>query len=70
MSKITALPSRGDKNEVKEKLQAAIAQEYDEVFIIGTKDGMLHTTYSGYKDIERKLGALELLKFNMIERAG
>ena len=70
MTKITALPGRGDQNEVRQRLQEALEQEYDEVFIIGTKDGRLHTTYSGYKDIERKLGALELLKFNLIEGAG
>jgi UDP-N-acetyl-D-mannosaminuronic acid transferase (WecB/TagA/CpsF family) len=70
MTKLTTLPSRGDKNEVSKKLQEAIDAEYDEVFIIGSKDGYLRTTYSGYKDIERKLGAIELLKFNMIEGAG
>lgn len=69
-NKVTALPSRGDQNEVRERLLDALKAEYDEVFIIGTKDGSLHTTHSGYKDIERKLGALELLKFNMIEGAG
>lgn len=67
MAKITALPGRGDQNEVRQRLQNALEQEYDEVFIIGTKDGLLHTTHSGYKDIERKLGALELLKHNLID---
>lgn len=67
MSTLTALPSKGHQNEVRERLLDAVKAEYDEVFIIGYKDGILHTTHSGYKDIERKLGAIELLKHNMID---
>jgi len=69
INKITELPSKNKKNEVTQILKDALKAEYDEVFIIGFSDGMLHTTHSGYKDIERKLGALELLKYNMINGA-
>lgn len=72
MSEITVLkpPSKGKQNEVRERLQEAIDTDFDEVFIVGLKDGNLRTTYSGYKDIEQKLGVLELLKHNMIKGAG
>lgn len=72
MSGLTVIktPSKGEQHEVKEKLQEAIDMEYDEVFIIGNKDGRLCTTFSGYKSIEQKLGLLELLKHNMIVSAG
>lgn len=64
--KLASLPTAGEKNLVKERLQSAIEFEFDEVFIIGVKDGLLKLSYSGYKDIERKLGALELLKQDII----
>lgn len=69
MSTITALPTVGDKNNVKERLLSAIEKEYDEVFIIGSKNGALQTTWSGYRNIEEKLGLLELLKYEMIDGA-
>lgn len=69
MSNLKALPTKGEANEVQERLQEALAREYDEVFIIGVKNGLLCTTFSGYKNIEQKLGAIELLKHNMIQGA-
>jgi hypothetical protein len=64
--KLASLPTASEKNLVNERLQAAIDYGFEEVFIIGVKDGRLKLSYSGYKDIERKLGALELLKQDMI----
>ena len=71
MSKLEVLklPTKGEENEVQQRLQDALDREYDEVFIIGMNDGMLCTTHSGYKSIEQKLGLLELLKFNLIQGA-
>lgn len=67
--KVLKLPTKAEQNETQQRLQAAIDMQYDEVFIIGMKDGMLHTTFSGYKGIEQKLGLLELLKHNLIQGA-
>ena len=67
--KVIKAPTKGEQNQVKERLQEALDREYDEIFIIGMKDGMLCTTHSGYKSIEQKLGLLELLKFNLIQGA-
>ena len=67
--KVIKPPTKGEQNEVQERLKDAFDREYDEVFIIGMKDGMLCTTHSGYKSIEQKLGLLELLKFNLIQGA-
>jgi hypothetical protein len=67
--KVLKTPSKGDQNAVKQRLLNAIEREYDEVFIIGTKDGALHTTWSGYSAIEHKLGLLELLKYEIIDGA-
>lgn len=67
--KVIKPPTKGDQNEVRQRLQNAIDREYDEVFIIGSSDGQLHTTWSGYKSIEHKLGLLELLKFELLEGA-
>jgi hypothetical protein len=64
--KLASLPTASEKNLVNDRLQAAIDYGFDEVFIIGVKDGTLKLSYSGYKDIERKLGALEILKQDMI----
>ena len=67
--KVLKPPTKGEQNEVQERLKDALDCEYDEIFIIGMKDGMLCTTHSGYKSIEQKLGLLELLKFNLIQGA-
>ena len=67
--KVLKPPTKGEQNEVQERLKDALDREYDEVFIIGMKDGMLCTTHSGYKSIEQKLGLLELLKHNLIQGA-
>jgi hypothetical protein len=64
--KLVSLPTTAENHKVKERLQAAMDYELDEVFIIGVKDGLIKVSYSGYKDIERRLGALELLKQDMI----
>lgn len=63
------IPTKGEQHEVKKKLQEALDQEFESVFIIGYKDGLMCTSYSGYKSIEEKLGLLELLKHNLIEGA-
>lgn len=70
-NKVTVLqaPSKGDQHEVRQPLEEAIAMELESVFIVGYKDGLLRTTYSGYKNIEEKLGAIELLKHNIINGA-
>lgn len=64
--KVISLPTTAKNNQVNERLQDAMEYEFDEVFIIGIKEGRLKVSYSGYKDIERRLGALELLKHDMI----
>lgn len=64
--KIAELPVNGDKNAVRQKLQAAMDLGLDEVFIIGVKDNNIRTIWSGYSGIERRIGALEILKTDLL----
>lgn len=63
---VAHLPSASEKNGVSKILTEAIETDFEEVFIIGVKDGNMQTRISGYKGLDQKLGLLELLKHNMI----
>lgn len=56
----------GERNGVPELLNDALNSQYDSVFLIGVKGGRIEVTHSGYQDIERKLGAIEMIKHDMI----
>ena len=62
-------PNCENGNAVEDKQGNWSCDTCDWCFVKGDKDGLLCTTFSGYKDIERKLGAIELLKHNMIQGA-
>lgn len=69
MAIVKALPTIGERHEVKRALEAALEQNLDSVMIVGVKDGNISTVYSGYDTLEHKLGCLELLKVNLINGA-
>lgn len=60
--------AQAKKNEVDAVFESAIEENYEEVFIIGMKDKNLHFTNSGYQDIEKKIGLLEMLKHHLLNR--
>lgn len=64
---ITSLAN--ERNDTNIVLRNALSENYDEVFIIGVKDGRIVTTTSGYNDFERKIGALEMLKMQLLLEA-
>lgn len=66
MKPVAHLPSKGDKNGVNKLLTEALETDFEEVFLVGVKDGNMQTRISGYKGLDQKLGLLELLKHNMI----
>ena len=63
---VSHLPSAGEKNGVSKILTEAVEAGFEEIFIIGVRDGNMQTLISGYKGLDQKLGLLELLKHNMI----
>jgi len=69
MTKLKALPTLGERHEVKRALDAAYEMELDSVMIVGVKDGRISTVWSGYDSLEQKIGCLELLKVNLITEA-
>jgi phosphoheptose isomerase len=69
METVKALPTLGERHEVKQALEKALEKEFDSVMLIGIKDGKMTTVWSGYDSIEHKIGCLELLKVNLITSA-
>lgn len=56
------------RNTTNEVLQKAMNESFDEVFFVGVKNGILSAGWSGYNNIEQKIGALEILKHDMLVR--
>jgi hypothetical protein len=65
MSKVVSLS--GVKNGVDEVLSLVSEKEYEAVFLIGLKEGKLHMHRSGYQELERIIGLIELLKIQILE---
>lgn len=61
--------AQAEKNDVNGVIDSAYQEGYEEIFIIGVKDRRIHFTNSGYAEIERKIGLLEMLKAQMLERS-
>jgi cobalamin biosynthesis protein CbiD len=56
-------------NKVNETLDSAREEDFDSVFIVGSKGKDLKITQSGYTDLERKIGAMVLILNNLIQNA-
>jgi phosphoheptose isomerase len=69
MEIVKAVPTLGERHEVKRALETALEQNLDSIMIVGVKDGKLTTVWSGYDTLEHKIGCLELLKVNLINNA-
>jgi len=63
---ITKLPNR-KKDGVKEVFDIAMAQEYDEVVVIGFKDGKYHVQYTELSDGMRVIGALTMAQYELLK---
>ena len=57
-----------DRKKVEETLQTVIEQEFDEVLVLGWKDGKTYMHHSALGDVVRTLGAMEILKFRLQEK--
>jgi putative intracellular protease/amidase len=55
------------KQSVKQLLEDSKDKDYEEVVIIGLKDGKYFTTWSGVEDVLRTMGSFELAKFKLLE---
>lgn len=55
------------KNETNKILQDAIEQNYESVFIVGLKNKKLITSNSGFNNLESRIGALEMIKYDLLK---
>ena len=67
-SKLKVINGRS-KKEAGEFLAEAAGREFDEVFIAGFRDGNIETGYTCHLSRQRLLGALEELKFRILNDA-
>ena len=56
-----------ERNLVKDTLAKAAEHDFDSVFIVGYKNRTVCTMHSGFSEIVEKIGALELLKSDIIK---
>lgn len=63
---VTKLPNK-KKEAVKEILTITIEQEYDEVLIVGFKDGKFYMQHSNVDDAARVLGTLVMLQHEILK---
>lgn len=57
-----------DRQKVSETLQTVTEQEFDEVLILGWKDGKTYMHHSALQNTLEVIGALEVLKFRLQEK--
>lgn len=57
-----------ERKGVERTLDLAREQEFDEILILGWKDGRTYMSNSGLDDILRVIGAMEVLKFRLQEK--
>lgn len=63
---VTKLPNK-KKEAVKEILTITIEQEYDEVLIVGFKDGKFYMQHSNVDDATKVLGTLVMLQHEILK---
>lgn len=56
------------RNTTNDVLQRAMNEMYDEVFFIGIKNGGLSCGWSGFDKAQEKIGAIEMLKHDILAR--
>lgn len=64
---LSALPTRTERNLVADTLKTATEQDFDEVVLLGFKDGKSYLFHSKIEDIPKLIGAIEWLKFRMMQ---
>ena len=65
--RVAPLPTKRERHRVDEALKEAGEQDYDEVVILGFKDGKSYLLHSQIESTVRLIGAIEWLKFRMME---
>lgn len=64
-NRLHVLPSRGEQQKVTDTLQQAIAANFDEVVLLGFKDGKTFLMHSKIANDILVMGALEDMKMRM-----
>lgn len=65
---LTALPSRAERRKVEDTLRTVGEQEFDEVVVLGFKDGRSYLFHSMIDDTPRVIGAIEWIKHRLMEK--
>lgn len=67
---LTTLPSIPERNKVPDILKTVSEQDFDEVVILGFKDGKSYLHHSMIHDTPRLIGAIEWLQHRLMESGG
>ena len=63
-------PIKLDRNGVRDVLTEAIAEDFEQVYVIGFKGKQAHFKGSKLDSIMEMIGAIEMCKMQIFERSG
>jgi hypothetical protein len=63
---LTSIPTKTERNLVADTLKTVGEQDFDEVVILGFKNGKSYLHHSKIDDMSKLIGAIEWLKFRIM----
>lgn len=64
---VEQLPQRGERSKVSDTLKTVSEQDFDEVVIIGYKNGKSYLHHSKIADTPKLIGTIEMIKYRLLE---
>ena len=64
---VVAIPTKNEQNEVREFINAIDEEDFDEIMVIGIKDGGIYPMWSRGTSLVHALGLIEVLKSDLID---
>lgn len=65
---LTAMPSKAERQKVADTLKVVAELDFDEVVILGFKNGSSFLHHSKIEDTPRLIGAIEWIKHRIMEK--
>ncbi len=64
---LKVLPSKSERQKVADTLRVVAEQDFDEVVVLGFKDGKSYLHHSKIENTTLVIGAIECLKYRLLE---
>lgn len=66
-SNLTVIPAKGERQKVSDTLRIVGEQGFDEVVVLGFKNGRSYLHHSKIENMPSLIGAIECLKYRLLE---